>query len=85
VRILTAAGTEKVQAEVEVVPMSSKYYAHFVAEASGLVGPAEYSGVVELRAPLKPQRELKELRRLLAVNFDLPAEDIRVLNWATLH
>ena len=37
--------------------MASKYYAHFVAEASGLVGPAEYSGVVELRAPLKPQRE----------------------------
>ena len=65
--------------------MSNKYYAHFVAESSGQVGPAEYSGVVELRAPLKPQRELKELRRLLAVNFDLPAEDIRVLNWAPLH
>ena len=65
--------------------MSSKYYAHFVAEASGPTGPGEYSGVVELHAPLRPQRELKELRRLLAVNFDLPAEDIRILNWATLH
>jgi hypothetical protein len=74
-----------VHAFFEVVSMSSKYYAHFVAEASGPVGPGEYSGVVELRAPLKPQRELKELRRLLAVNFDLPAEDIRILNWATLH
>jgi hypothetical protein len=65
--------------------MSSKYYAHFVAENSGLSGPGEYSGVVELRAPLRPQRELKDLRRLLATNFDLPAEDIRILNWATLH
>jgi len=65
--------------------MSSKYYTHFVSEASGPAGPGEYSGVVELRAPLQPQRELKELRRLLAVNFDLPAEDIRILNWATLH
>jgi hypothetical protein len=85
VRILTAAGLQQVQACVEVASMSSKYYAHFVAEASGPVGPGEYSGVVELRAPLKPQRELKELRRLLAVNFDLAAEDIRILNWATLH
>ena len=65
--------------------MSSKYYAHFVAESPGPVGPAEYSGVVELSAPLKPQPELKELRRLLAINFDLPAEDIRILNWAVLH
>jgi hypothetical protein len=65
--------------------MSSKYYTHFVAEASGPTGPGEYSGVVELRAPLRAQRELKDLRKLLAVNFDLPAEDIRILNWATLH
>lgn len=64
--------------------MSSKYYAHFVAESSG-TAPGEYSGVVELRTPLRPQREIKELRKLLASNFDLPAEDIRILNWATLH
>jgi hypothetical protein len=62
--------------------MSSKYYAHFVAEASG---PGEYSGVVELHAPLQPRSELKQLRRMLAVNFDLSVEDIRILNWATLH
>ena len=65
--------------------MSNKYYAHFVADASGAAGPGEYSGVVELHAPLRPQREIKDLRRLLALNFDLPAEDIRILNWATLH
>jgi hypothetical protein len=65
--------------------MSSKYYAHFLSEASGPHGPGEYSGVVELRVPLRPQRELKDLRRLLAINLDLPAEQIRILNWATLH
>jgi hypothetical protein len=65
--------------------MSSKYYAHFVAEASGPTGPGEYSGVVELHAPLQPRSELKQLRRMLAVNFDLSVEDIRILNWATLH
>jgi hypothetical protein len=65
--------------------MSSKYYTHFVTEPSEPTGPGEYSGVVELHAPLQPRRELRELRRLLAVNLDLPAEDIRILNWATLH
>jgi hypothetical protein len=45
----------------------------------------EYSGVVELEAPLHPQRETHELRALLARNFDITAEDIRILNWATLH
>jgi hypothetical protein len=65
--------------------MSSRYYAHFIAEADegGLDG--EYSGVVELSAPLKPAREPRELRLLLARNFELDAEDIRILNWAVLH
>jgi hypothetical protein len=40
---------------------------------------------VELRKPLRPERELSELRSLLATSFDLSAEDIRILNWATLH
>jgi hypothetical protein len=65
--------------------MSSKYYTHFVTEVPDLTGCGEYSGVVELHAPLRPQRELKDLRVLLARNFDVPAEDIRILNWATLH
>jgi hypothetical protein len=66
--------------------MSRKYYAHFVTEIPEmLAGIGEYSGVVELRKALRPQREMVELRTLLADSFDLPAEDIRILNWATLH
>ncbi|HXR50818.1 MAG TPA: hypothetical protein VN762_01635 [Steroidobacteraceae bacterium] len=45
----------------------------------------EYSGVVEVDSPLRPSREMRQLRALLARNFDLAAEDIRILNWATLH
>jgi hypothetical protein len=40
---------------------------------------------VELETPLHPRRETHELRALLARNFDITAEDIRILNWATLH
>ena len=65
--------------------MASKYYAHFVTDASEPQLAGEYSGVVELATPLHPQRETHELRALLARNFDITAEDIRILNWATLH
>jgi hypothetical protein len=65
--------------------MSSKYYAHFVTDASEPQVAGEYSGVVELEAPLHPRRETHQLRALLARNFDVTVEDIRILNWATLH
>ncbi|MEJ0098942.1 MAG: hypothetical protein WDO12_04045 [Pseudomonadota bacterium] len=65
--------------------MSRKYFAHFVTELPPSAGAGEYSGVVELHKALRPEGETVELRRLLAVSFDLPAEDIRILNWATLH
>lgn len=63
----------------------ARYYAHFVTDASEPQLAGEYSGVVELTVPLRPQRESQELRALLARNFDVVAEDIRILNWATLH
>ena len=65
--------------------MSSKYYAHFVTDTAEPQVAGEYSGVVELESPLLPQREARQLRALLALNFDITAEDIRILNWATLH
>lgn len=65
--------------------MSRKYYAHFVTEDDDLPGPGEYSGVVEVRAALRPDRETVDLRAMLARSFHLPADDIRILNWATLH
>ncbi|MEO8308639.1 MAG: hypothetical protein ABI616_11445 [Pseudomonadota bacterium] len=65
--------------------MSSKYYAHFVTDTAEPQVAGEYSGVVELETPLLPQRETRQLRALLARNFDITAEDIRILNWATLH
>jgi hypothetical protein len=65
--------------------MSSRYYAHFVADSAETQVDGEYSGVVEVTAPLHPNRELRELRALLATNFELNAEDIRILNWAVLH
>ena len=68
--------------------MAAKYYTHFLT--SGVDeresrSTHEWSGVVELREPLRDRRELGELRSLLAVNFNLDSEDIRILHWARLH
>jgi hypothetical protein len=65
--------------------MTSKLYTHFVTETSEPMAVAEYRGVVEIARPLRLHRELGDLRRLLARNFDLAAEDIKILHWATLH
>jgi hypothetical protein len=65
--------------------MSSKYYTHFVADVPELKQTGEYTGVVEVAAPLHRQREARELKTVLARNFDLPSEDIRILHWSRLH
>lgn len=67
--------------------MAAKYYTHFLTGDAGVEQAAahEWTGVVELREPLRERRELGQLRSLLAVNFDLDWQDIRILQWARLH
>ena len=68
--------------------MATKYYAHFVTHTGKARCPGaghEWSGVVELQQPLTRVRANRELRRLLARNFDLDSDDIRILHWARLH
>jgi len=65
--------------------MTTRYYAHFVTDSPEPRLAGEYSGVVELAEPLQAQREMRELRTLLARNFELNAEDIRILDWARVH
>lgn len=68
--------------------MATKYYTHFLTGSAQApaVGPAhEWSGVVELHEPLESTREARQLRSLLAVNFNVDSEDILILHWARLH
>jgi len=47
---------------------------------------SEWSGVVELNLPIEGRKGAqRELRRLLADNFSVDFEDIRILHWARLH
>ncbi|MCB1624134.1 MAG: hypothetical protein KDI32_06075 [Pseudomonadales bacterium] len=65
--------------------MSARYYTHFVTESNEARHAHEWSGVVELTHPLAQIRGSSELRRLLARNFELDAEDIRILQLARVH
>lgn len=68
--------------------MATKYYAHFLT-GSAKTPPAgvarEWSGVVELHRPLESAREIRQLRSLLALNFNMDFEDILILHWARVH
>ena len=65
-------------------PMAARYYTHFVTSAEP-AHSSEWSGVIELTHPLGERRDSKELRRLLAANFEIDAEDIKILQVARLH
>jgi hypothetical protein len=78
-----AASLGSTQTTVNV--MSSKYYTHFVADAPEAPHCGEYTGVVEMPLPLRQAGEINQLSAVLAENFDLRREDIRILHWALLH
>ena len=61
--------------------MAARYYTHFVTSAEP-AHSSEWSGVIELTHPLGERRDSKELRRLLAANFEIDAEDIKILQVA---
>ena len=64
--------------------MAARYYTHFVTSAEP-AHSSEWSGVIELTHPLGERKDSKELRRLLAANFEIDAEDIKILQVARLH
>jgi len=65
--------------------MGVKYYTHFILTgAPGEGGDQEFSGVVEVNQATEHRYDVKEIEALLARNFDLHSNDVRVINWARL-
>ena len=67
------------------VPMSAKYYTHFIAQSDGAIEYSEYRGVVELLGTKGTVQGSREIARMLAQSFDLEEMDIQVLQWHQLH
>jgi hypothetical protein len=83
-RFCATAHSRPAVAALRCVPMAARYYTHFVTSAEP-AHSSEWSGVIELTHPLGERKDSKELRRLLAANFEIDAEDIKILQVARLH
>ena len=74
-----------------VTSMTTKYYTRFctmsvqLPAAVDVLEPCEWSGVVELKHPLRQETGPCELRTLLAERLEVASDDIRILHWARLH
>lgn len=66
------------------LPMSIKYYTHFLLQERSPLGMSEFRGVVELNKVLS-RGDLKEAASVLAKNFECESKDIKVLQWSRLH
>jgi hypothetical protein len=65
--------------------MGVKYYTHFVLLGdTARADDQEFSGVVEVNKPTDAGFAVGEIEALLARNFDLKSDDVKLLNWSRL-
>ena len=67
------------------VPMTAKYYTHFVMNEPSYHGCREFCGVVELDSAGDDKFENTDIVAMLASNFQIETDDIRLLQWSRLH
>lgn len=65
--------------------MSAKYYTQFLLTDADYRGGNEFSGVVELNRPMDLDCETQDIEAVLAKNFDLQQDAVKLLSWSRLH
>ena len=65
--------------------MSVKYYTQFRLTDATYRGGNEFAGVIELSRPISTHSNVAEIEAVLARNFDLNRDAIKLLSWARLH
>jgi hypothetical protein len=65
--------------------MSAKYYAQFILTDTEYRGGNEFSGVVELSQPMTRSSDSGDIEAILAQNFDLNQNEVKLLSWSRLH
>ena len=65
--------------------MSAKYYTQFRLTDADYRGGNEFSGVVELSRPLDVASEVSDIEAILAKNFDLQLNAVKLVSWSRLH
>lgn len=65
--------------------MSAKYYTQFILTDAQYRGGNEFSGVIELSQPLDMDSDSRDIEAVLASNFDLQKNAVKLLSWSRLH
>ena len=65
--------------------MSAKYYTQFILTDAQYRGGNEFSGVIELSQPLDMDSDSRDIEAVLATNFDLQRNAVKLLSWFRLH
>ncbi len=65
--------------------MGTKYYTSFLLQEAENSDLSEYSGVVEVNRYSDRTLEIPEVEEMLAKNFNVNCDDVKVLHWARLH
>jgi hypothetical protein len=65
--------------------MSAKYYTQFILTDTEYRGGNEFSGVVELSQPMTRSSDSSDIEAILAQNFDLNQNEVKLLSWSRLH
>ncbi len=65
--------------------MEEKYYTHFLLMDGSQDGYCEFSGIVEVMRHSSDGFEDDDVRRMLAENLEVEADDLTVLQWSRVH
>ena len=65
--------------------MSAKYYTQFILTDADYRGGNEFSGVVELNQPMEMDQNERDIEAVLARNFDLQQNAVKLVSWSRLH
>jgi hypothetical protein len=65
--------------------MSAKYYTQFILTDTQYRGVNEFCGVVELSEPMEKDTNRRDIEAVLARNFDLQCDAVKLVSWSRLH
>jgi hypothetical protein len=65
--------------------MSAKYYTQFILTDTEYRGGNEFSGVIELSQPMDLDTDARDIEAVLARNFDLQKNAVKLVSWSRLH
>ena len=65
--------------------MSAKYYTLFILTDAEYRGCNEFSGVIELSQPMDMDSDARDIEAILARNFDLQKNAVKLVSWSRLH